>query len=58
MTVKLELMQTKRNSAENKSIFKKMRERTQAKSKFLREEGHKEGKSAVLAKKWKSRSDD
>jgi hypothetical protein len=36
MTVKLELMQRKRNSAENKCIKKKT-ERTQAKLNFLKE---------------------
>lgn len=55
MTVKLELMQRKRNSAENKCIKKKT-ERTQAKLKFLKEQRH-EGKFAVFAKKLKGRSD-
>lgn len=56
MTVKLELMQRKRNSAENKCIKKKT-ERTQAKLNFLKEQRHKEGKFAVFAKKLKGRSD-
>lgn len=55
MKVKVELMQTKRNSAENKCI--KKRERTQEKWNFLKER-HKEGKFAVFAKKLKGRSDD
>lgn len=55
MTVKVELMQTKRNSAENKCI-KKKKNRTQEKWNFLKER-HKGGKVAVFAKKLKGRSD-
>ena len=56
MTVKVEIMQTKRNSAENRCIKKKT-ERTQEKWNYLKER-HKEGKFAVFAKKLKGRSDD